>query len=132
MSVPMAKVGQLQTNGAGPVEPEIHASATSQQHLSDARGADAGAELPLVRWSSASVEADAFEDTNLAEFMTARLPPPHSSPAVGPAAAHHDALDNPLHRCKSDVSPDVCPHDPSAIILWSCRTTPVGSNPLCL
>jgi hypothetical protein len=98
MSVPMAKVGQSQTNGAGSVEPDVHPSAISQQHLSDANGADAGAELPLVRWSSASVEADAFEDTNLAEFMTARLPPPHSTLAASPARAPGDALDSSLHR----------------------------------
>ena len=87
----------MQTNSAGPVAHDTHASATSQQPIPDAKGAESGAELPLIRWSSASVEADAFEDTNLAEFMTARLPPPHSSPAAGPAAAPRDALEKPLH-----------------------------------
>ena len=136
MSVSMAKTGQMQANSARPgpvIEPDIHTSATSQQHVPDAKGANPGVELPLVRWSSASVEADAFEDTNLAEFMTARLPPTYSLPAVGPPAAPREALDNPLHRwtahCLSSMSVCMTPMRSSP---GPAAPQDVGSCPLCL
>jgi hypothetical protein len=64
--------------GSGNETPDLRYCARSQQQQRDAIGAGPAAAPQLIRWSSASVEAEAFPDYDAAAVVTAMPAPPSS------------------------------------------------------